>query len=215
MAAAAAAAAPTMALLLAVAVVLLGLAGCARAQADLNCTALYSSQVCCMPPTIYAQTQQPDTCRSDNTYTTPCFAKAGVQCGGVVHTDLGPAAGVSGNGILHCGGRAYNASSAIFRRAGSCEYVDTENIYEYETALLLAVFLGFTGADRFYLGYPALGLLKLCTCGFFLVGQLIDIILIALQIVTPADGTSYLMNYLGPRISRFSINNETYIVPND
>lgn len=52
-----------------------------------------------------------------------------------------------------------------------------------ETALLLSVFLGMFGLDRFYLGYPALGLAKLCTLGFMFVGQLLDILLIASQVI--------------------------------
>lgn len=45
------------------------------------------------------------------------------------------------------------------------------------------------GADRFYLGYPALGLLKFSTLGFFFLGQLLDIILLAGGALGPADGS--------------------------
>lgn len=38
------------------------------------------------------------------------------------------------------------------------------------------------GLDRFYLGYPGIGLAKLCTLGFMFLGQLLDIILIAAQV---------------------------------
>lgn len=47
------------------------------------------------------------------------------------------------------------------------------------TALLLSIFLGGLGVDRFYLGYTGLGILKLVTAGGFGLWWLIDIILIA------------------------------------
>lgn len=47
------------------------------------------------------------------------------------------------------------------------------------TALLLSIFLGGLGIDRFYLGYTGLGILKLLTAGGFGVWWLVDIILIA------------------------------------
>ena len=55
-------------------------------------------------------------------------------------------------------------------------------------AVLLSLFLGTLGIDRFYLGYPVLGILKLITAGGCGVWWLIDLILIATGVVTDADG---------------------------
>ncbi|CAH2311181.1 TM2 domain-containing 1 [Pelobates cultripes] len=84
------------------------------------------------------------------------------------------------------------------------------NGYSYKIAVALSLFLGWLGADRFYLGYPALGLLKFCTVGFCGIGSLMDFILISMQIVGPSDGSSYIIDYYGARLVRLSINNDTY-----
>ena len=42
-------------------------------------------------------------------------------------------------------------------------------------------------------------------------GQIIDIILIATQTVRPADGSNYIINYFGPRLTPVQLDNDTYI----
>ena len=49
----------------------------------------------------------------------------------------------------------------------------------WRIALLLSIFLGFFGADRFYIGRTRSAILKLVTLGCFCVWWLSDIILIA------------------------------------
>ncbi|MGN1403084.1 MAG: TM2 domain-containing protein [Ruminococcus sp.] len=56
-------------------------------------------------------------------------------------------------------------------------------------ALVLSIFLGELGIDRFYLGYTGLGILKLITGGGFGIWWLIDLILIATGKLTAKDGS--------------------------
>ena len=59
----------------------------------------------------------------------------------------------------------------------------------YVAALLLSLFLGSLGVDRFYLGYTGLGIAKLLTLGGLGFWALIDFILIAAKQVNAADGS--------------------------
>jgi len=63
------------------------------------------------------------------------------------------------------------------------------------------------------LGYPTIGLLKLITFGGFLVGNWIDIILIATQTVGPADGSNYVVGLNGPRFTKISVSKDTFTIP--
>ena len=59
---------------------------------------------------------------------------------------------------------------------------------DWLVALLLSIFLGSLGIDRFYLGYIGLGILKLLTCGGLGIWWLIDLILLATGKMTDKNG---------------------------
>lgn len=91
-------------------------------------------------------------------------------------------------------GKEYSADARFCQNCGN-PLVQTDSHHsapatqkELIVALLLSIFLGQLGVDRFYLGYIGLGLLKLITFGGCGVWWLIDIILIATRKVTDSDG---------------------------
>jgi len=75
-------------------------------------------------------------------------------------------------------------------KAGDGSPVKPEAEKKWITALLLSVFLGFSGVDRAYLGYGGLALLKVLTFGGIGIWWLIDVILILAGSQKAADGTS-------------------------
>uniref|UniRef100_A0A8C2V4C2 TM2 domain containing 1 n=1 Tax=Chinchilla lanigera TaxID=34839 RepID=A0A8C2V4C2_CHILA len=143
----------------------------------------------CKDPKINDATQEPVNC-TNYTAHVPCLPAPNIMC-----------KDSSGN-ETHFTGKEVG-----FYKPVPCRNV---NGYSYKVAVALSLFLGWLGADRFYLGYPALGLLKFCTVGFCGIGSLIDFILISMQIVGPSDGSSYIIDYYGTRLIRLSITNETF-----
>ncbi|KAK0064916.1 TM2 domain-containing protein [Biomphalaria pfeifferi] len=153
-----------------------------------KCSELLLGQYLCSNPEIDLDTQQPLGCSKEKQYVNAwCKTAPDVVCEG-------------------------QFNNGTFLKPVPCKWT---NGHSFETALLLSVFLGMFGVDRFYLGYPAIGLLKFSTLGFMFLGQLIDILLIATQVLNPSDGSAYVLDYYGAATVRLSRDNDTYLLLED
>jgi hypothetical protein len=70
--------------------------------------------------------------------------------------------------------------------AGEIPFVFSDK--DWLTAVLLSLFVGWLGIDRFYLGYTGLGIAKLLTLGFFGIWALIDLVLIIMGRLPDSNG---------------------------
>ncbi|XP_033637165.1 TM2 domain-containing protein CG10795-like [Asterias rubens] len=156
---------------------------------SVKCRDLQLGQYVCQDPVIDATMQAAVGCSPNRLVTVNCMPVPGTVCDGTEH----------------------NGTTSAFTREVPCRYTTG---YNYNTTLLLSIFLGMFGLDRLYLGYPALALLKFCTVGLLFIGHFLDVILIAMQVVGPADGSDYVLDYYGPALHKSTIDNYTYYMPN-
>jgi hypothetical protein len=89
---------------------------------------------------------------------------------------------IRANSMVH---RADSAEGSWFT-AGEIPGLFSER--DWFVTLVISLFLGSLGMDRFYLGYTTLGVLKLITCGGCGIWALIDLILIATDSLPDANG---------------------------
>ena len=153
-----------------------------------NCEDLYPGQYFCDEPKIDETTQAERGCLPNRTVSVECYVVPGLICDGFI----------------------FSNNQTGFYKQVQCRYVNGKS---FNTALLLSIFFGMFGVDRFYLGYTAIGLFKFCTFGFFMIFQFIDVLLIASQVLKPADGSDYLMDYFGHRLIHVTRTDDTYWLP--
>ena len=92
---------------------------------------------------------------------------------------------VIGMGILR------DVPPEMFKKKQVQEGDHTLSTKSKQTALIFSIFTGVLGVDRFYLGYTALGVLKLLTVGGAGIWALIDFIRIGVDSLRPADGSPW------------------------
>lgn len=134
------------------------------------CSGLLMGQFVCDKPKIDDYTQAAINCSSNSSVKVACYP----------------------NKKIKCEGKTFDGKTIGFYKDTLCRFVTK---YHYQTAVLFSIFLGFLGVDRFYLGYVAFGVIKLCTFGLMFIGYLIDMILIITQTLGPSDGSAYIVDY--------------------
>mmetsp|Transcript_58577 Transcript_58577/g.127385 ORF Transcript_58577/g.127385 Transcript_58577/m.127385 type:complete len:185 (+) Transcript_58577:1-555(+) len=145
-----------------------------------HCDQVYPFQRVCERPVIDPETGEAFGCRPDDLVPVNCSVLLEVPCQGPREFQIEKPCRYTWRDQL---------PTLTRRRTG----------YKLSTTLALSIFFGNLGLDRFYLGYPTVGLIKLATCGFFVLGNVLDITLIATQWLRPADGSHYIVGPNGPR----------------
>jgi len=82
--------------------------------------------------------------------------------------------------------KKYNKGMDAQDNHNACQSCEKQK--SWVTAVLLSLFFGCLGIDRFYLGYTTLGILKLLTWGGIGIWAFIDFILILVGALKDAEG---------------------------
>jgi len=159
--------------------------------AALECRHLRKNQFICELPQIDIATQEYAGCPREEKLRLRCAPHKGINC-------------TEDSGLeRQFDGSSFAESIEIF---APCRWTNKKY---YATAVVLSIFLGILGIDRFYLGYPVIGLIKLCTCGMAGIGAFVDFVFILLHFLGPSDGSALIVPWHGFRPNYLS-SNETY-----
>ncbi|XP_064372373.1 TM2 domain-containing protein 1 isoform X2 [Dromaius novaehollandiae] len=109
--------------------------GAAGRETPLKCDELRLGQYICDDPKIDNSTQEPMNCTNHTAYV-QCLPAPNITCKDHLGIE-----------------KVFTGNEVGFYKPIACRNV---NGYSYKVAVALSLFLGWLGADRFYLGYPAL-----------------------------------------------------------
>ena len=133
-------------------------------RGELDCTNLRLGQFTCEVPPVLNATQEYAGCDKSRLVKLKCRPLAHLRC-------------QLSTGEL----KTFNGSELCdeLEKTEPCRWTNGKS---YMTSCLLSLFFGVFGIDRFYLGYPVLGVIKLTTVGMLGIGALSDFLLILLQV---------------------------------
>ncbi|XP_058460036.1 TM2 domain-containing protein almondex [Malaya genurostris] len=149
--------------------------------AEINVTCLPKSSVMCHSDASGHEIKRKTICRY--CYQTERWEQICEQKGGCNSIDSQFKTNCTVNGEILCMGHR------TFMRKVPCNWTQG---YRWSTTLILSITLGGFGVDRFFLGHWQEGIGKLFSFGGLGVWTLIDVLLISLHYLGPADGSLYI-----------------------